>query len=265
VSDYTLYNADCLDVLPTLEPQSVDAVITSPPFNAGMEYEESAWTTLDQYIKWLCNCFVSLWDVCASGAWVICELQDMHVSPEHSHALPKQKEQFNMATGAHLTVAMIQRGFYYKGETIWDRGRWSGTPANRLTCAPGSPAILTQHSRVLFFRKPGGRKGIGHFPQQNNQWKSLWLRSIWAHVQPAQHASHPAVMPLSMARNLIAGWTLPDQTVLDPFTGTGTTGCASAIEGRRFVGIESDAAYFAIAAERIATAYEPLRHMQAAI
>jgi DNA modification methylase len=178
----------------------------------------------------------------------------MHVSPEHSHAFPKQKEQFNMATSAHLIISMITKGFYYKGDAIWDRGRWSGTPTSRLTCAPGSPAILTQHSRVLFFRKPGGRKGIGHYPQQSKEWKSQWLRSIWSHIQPTRHPNHPAVMPIAMARNLIAGWSLPNQNILDLFMGVGTTGCGAAIEGRHFIGIERDATYFAIAQERIAAA-----------
>lgn len=248
---YTIHHGDCLDVLPTLPDASVDAVVTSPPFNAGMEYEVSAWKTLRDYHDWLCCVFVAIWPVCASGAWVMIELQDMHVSPEHSHALPKQKEQFNMATSAHLTVAMIECGFYYKGEAIWDRGRWSGTPTSRLTCAPGSPAILTQHSRVLFFRKPGGRTGVGKHPQQPNDWKAKWCRSVWTHVQPTRIKGHPAVMPLVMAENLVSGWALPGHTVLDPFMGVGTTAMACANTGRMFIGIEKDAGYVAAAQRRI--------------
>jgi site-specific DNA-methyltransferase (adenine-specific) len=53
--------------------------------------------------------------------------------------------------------------------------------------------------------------------------------------------------------------------VLDPFMGSGTTGHACGNLGRRFIGIEKDEHYYNVAAERIATAYAPLRLMQEAV
>jgi hypothetical protein len=68
------------------------------------------------------------------------------------------------------------------------------------------------------------------------------------------HASnhHPTVKPIALMRWLCRLMTPPGGLVLDPFTGSGTTGCAAALEGFGFVGIEREAEYVAIAERRIA-------------
>jgi len=245
-----IVHGDCREVLPLIPDKSIDLVVTSPPFNANMEYEQGVWQSLNEYRDWLISCFISLWSVCGSGAWITCELQDLHVSPEHSHALPEQKEQFNMATSAYLTVAMDKAGWYFKGETIWDRGRWVNNMAGKMACAPGSPALLVQHSRVLFFRKPGGRKGVYQYPEESNEWKSKWCRTIWPHIQPEHDPNHPAVLPKSMAMGLIQGWSLPDSIILDLFMGIGTVPFAAKKLNRRSIGIEIEERYCEIAAKR---------------
>ncbi len=63
---------------------------------------------------------------------------------------------------------------------------------------------------------------------------------------------HPCVKPLSLMRWLCRLVTPPGGLILDPFAGSGTTGCAAVLEGFRFVGIEQDAEYCEIAKRRIA-------------
>ncbi len=60
-----------------------------------------------------------------------------------------------------------------------------------------------------------------------------------------------AVKPLSLMRWLVRLVTPPGGVVLDPFMGSGTTGCAAALEGFDFIGIEQDAEYAEIARRRI--------------
>lgn len=62
---------------------------------------------------------------------------------------------------------------------------------------------------------------------------------------------HPTVKPIDLMRWLIRLVTPPGGLVLDPFTGSGTTGCAAVLEGMRFVGVEREASYLAIADARI--------------
>jgi hypothetical protein len=70
---------------------------------------------------------------------------------------------------------------------------------------------------------------------------------------PSERAgsTHPTQKSLALMEWLVKLITAPDQTVLDCFMGSGTTGVAALRAGRQFVGIEMDATYFAIAQQRI--------------
>lgn len=70
-------------------------------------------------------------------------------------------------------------------------------------------------------------------------------------VQP-QRNHHPTVKPISLMAYLVRLVTPPNGTVLDPFLGSGTTGCAAVLEGFDFIGIEREPDYIAIAEARIA-------------
>jgi site-specific DNA-methyltransferase (adenine-specific) len=62
---------------------------------------------------------------------------------------------------------------------------------------------------------------------------------------------HPTVKPIALMRWLCRLITPPNGIVLDPFTGSGSTGAAAMLEGFNFVGIEQDAEYLEIARRRI--------------
>jgi DNA modification methylase len=65
---------------------------------------------------------------------------------------------------------------------------------------------------------------------------------------------HPTQKPIRLLTWLIENYTQKDDVILDPFMGSGSTGVAAMRTGRRFIGVEMDAGYFAIAQERIANA-----------
>lgn len=73
-------------------------------------------------------------------------------------------------------------------------------------------------------------------------------------MQSASKTSHPTQKPVALLEWLILTYSNESDTVLDPTMGSGTTGVACANTGRRFVGIEKDATYFAAAESRIMTA-----------
>jgi site-specific DNA-methyltransferase (adenine-specific) len=67
----------------------------------------------------------------------------------------------------------------------------------------------------------------------------------------ARRNHHPTVKPIALMRYLIRLVTPPNGVVLDPFTGSGTTGIAARLEGFKFIGIEQSAEYADIAQARI--------------
>jgi site-specific DNA-methyltransferase (adenine-specific) len=73
-------------------------------------------------------------------------------------------------------------------------------------------------------------------------------------MRTAEEKKHTCPKPLNMMEMVVRRYTEPESIVLDPFAGSGTTGVACANTGRRFIGIERDERYFAIASERIAAA-----------
>jgi DNA modification methylase len=243
-----IYCGDMKEILPKLK--NIGQVVTSPPFNAGMEYEKTSWGTLGEFIEFTKDWVRLSAETLRNGGWICVEVQDMHASPEHPHSLPGQKEQICFGTHAFIITELINSGLFFKASAIWNRGRWSGN-ASRLTCAPGSPALLIHHSNLLFARKPGGRRGAYDYPELSNQEKAIWCRSVWDHIQPEAINGHPCAMPVKMAQGFIMGWSLPPDVILDPFLGSGTTAVAAKELGRRYIGIEVEEKYCEISAKRL--------------
>jgi DNA modification methylase len=75
----------------------------------------------------------------------------------------------------------------------------------------------------------------------------------WRHAAPrgTDRPDHPTPKPLPLMLDLVSDFTDAEETILDAFAGSGTTGVASIRLGRRFIGIEKDPTYFALACERL--------------
>jgi len=72
------------------------------------------------------------------------------------------------------------------------------------------------------------------------------------HADAPETNTHPTVKPIALMRYLVRLITPPGGTVLDPFTGSGSTGCAAILEGFDFIGVEKEPEYVEIARRRIA-------------
>ncbi len=92
----------------------------------------------------------------------------------------------------------------------------------------------------LYGAPPKHRPGAGVIPGEVCKTESA-----------GRTTTHPCERSEQHVRFLVDKWSGPSETVLDPFMGSGTTGAACAVLGRRFVGIEIDERYFQIACERI--------------
>ena len=94
---------------------------------------------------------------------------------------------------------------------------------------------------------------IAHASGGAMRWNGGGRAAVWRHgtTKGLDRPDHPCPKPLSLMRELIEQFTDPDDVVLDPFCGSGTTLVAARDLGRRAIGIELSAAYAALAVERL--------------
>lgn len=157
----------------------------------------------------------------------------------------------------------------YGSETTWntsktpdiDRsgtGRW---PANVCLDEEAAGMLDAQTganvSRFLYTAKASRSEreaGLEGMPEVNpfdREGPSANFEKMGSKSSPRTNP-HPTVKPIALMRWLCRLVTPPNGLVLDPFTGSGSTGCAAALEGFRFVGIEREPEYAEIARRRIA-------------
>ena len=142
-------------------------------------------------------------------------------------------------------------------EFIQPLGRW---PANLIHDGSEEVTELLNDAARFFYCPKSSKKdrdqGLEGFERRNNMRVNGPRES-----EEAKHATklaniHPTVKPTELMRYLCRLVTCPGGTVLDPFTGSGSTGKAAVLEGFRFIGIEREAEYVAIADARIRAALE---------
>jgi site-specific DNA-methyltransferase (adenine-specific) len=99
--------------------------------------------------------------------------------------------------------------------------------------------------------------GISSLSEQDKELSKLtkeewreYTKSIW-YIANVTHEIHPAMFPLELSLRLIKMFSFRSEIVLDPFCGIGTTGIAALSNGRRFIGIDINSEYIAIAKKKI--------------
>jgi DNA modification methylase len=134
-------------------------------------------------------------------------------------------------------------------------GRW---PSNVILDKQASEQLEQQAGTSRFFYTAKASKsereaGLEGFPlKRAGALSGEETREDRPTNHPMRANVHPTVKPIDLMRYLIRLITPPHGTVLDPFMGSGSTGCAAALEGVSFIGIEREPEYFAIAQQRVA-------------
>jgi DNA modification methylase len=104
----------------------------------------------------------------------------------------------------------------------------------------------------------GSEEAVGLFPASKQDSAARFFYCAKASKQDRGENAHPTVKPTDLMRYLCRLVTPKGGIVLDPFMGSGSTGKAAVLEGFRFIGIEREAEYVAIAKARIAAESRPL-------
>lgn len=102
--------------------------------------------------------------------------------------------------------------------------------------------------------RPGqGCEGVPIWHRKGRKrWNGGGLPASWSFPIERLDREHPTQKPIGLMMKLVEQFTDPDDLVLDPFCGSGTTGVACLRLGRRFVGVERDPKYARLARERLA-------------
>lgn len=242
IGDCTMYCGDCANVLPLVG--SADVTITSPPYNMRTRIRNGQYTEREKSEH-----FSKKYEF-FHDALPIETYYDLHKTLL-AKFLAKTVLVFinvQIVTGSKEAWFRIIGDYakYLKDIIIWDKG--SGQPAMHNAVINRSYELILafeQHSEA------GRAFSKSHF--QRGEMPDIF-RIGRGTVEKVD--GHSAVFPIDLPRKLINGWTMPADTILDPFMGSGTTGVACAKMGRKFIGIEIEPKYFDIACKRIEEAYK---------
>lgn len=251
IGNATLYQNDCLEILPTLG--KVDAVVTSPPYDNLRTYEGQRAFDWPLYIDPLAAAV-------RGGGVLVWNVADAVVDGSETGTSFRQALAF-MESGLRLhdTMLYLKTNINFPDAARYESGFEymfvfsNGAPRtfNPIKDRPNKYAGLAMHGTD---RQADGSlspiSGLGKIINRVGKRFNWWFLT---NNQPSN--GHPAPMPFSMARDHIMSWTDEDGAVMDPFMGSGTTGVACAKLGRKFIGIELEPKYFDIACKRIEDAY----------
>ncbi len=223
---------DCLELLRSLEPESVQLFCTSPPYAQGKEYE----TGLD---------YDGLWNLMAGvaeAALPICKPSGFFfVNFGETTKYPRCMAEL-------YTTVFTEAGWLMHSRRVWLKaaGRVGYGPLQQTRSIP-----IAEFEHIWTFRKPPN-------PCEPSRDR-LRYRGVWGPFDDAANLSdHPCEFPVSLPAAAIRVWTDPGDLVVDPFCGSGSTGVAAIQEGRDFIGLELDPGYCEMARRRLETTTPPL-------
>ena len=245
-----LYHGDCLEIMPHLEP--VDLVLTSPPYDNlrtygghGFEFEPVA-NGIKRALK--------IGDVCV---WVV---GDETKNGCESLTSFKQAIYFVYNCGLNLHDTMI----YYKNSPPLTHKRYEQhfeymfvfLNGELITFNPILERKLYHDKRTQksVRREKDGTSDIGFASQKTTKIKgNVWRYNIGGgHVTKDKIAyEHPAIFPEQLAQDHILSWSNEGDTVMDTMAGSGTVAKMAERLNRRWIGIEIEEKYCAIAKQRI--------------
>ena len=240
--------ADALTALQQIASETVDIVLTSPPYNFDMEYDEhNDRSNSDDYLTTLVNIFDECIRVLKSGGRLIINIQPNYREYTPTHHL--------------ITSAMVDRGLIWRGEIVWLKNNLKKLTAWGSWMSPSCPYLSYPFEFIEVFSKDT----LKHFGDKENIdiTKNEFIEYVNGHWSIAPETrmkkfNHPAMFPEELARRCIKLFSYKNDLILDPFNGAGTTTLVAHQEERNYIGIDISEAYCKIAEDRIKRS-NPLR------
>ena len=260
-----IYSGSCSDILPTLTANSVDLIVTSPPY-ADQRKDTYGGVHPDKYVEWFLPIANELRRVLKDEGSFILNIKERVVNGErHTYVL-------------ELVLALRKQGWLWTEEYMWHKrnsypGKWPNRfrdgwerclhftkgknfamyqDAVRIPMGDWSRTRLRNLSETDR-RRDNSRVQSG-FGKKIENWVGRELTypdNVLYLATECGNKGHSATFPVDLPSWFIKLFTKPGDLVLDPFIGSGTTAVAAKQLGRYYVGIEIDPTYIRIAESRL--------------
>jgi len=277
MTTHTILTGDTRTLLPTLESQSVQTVVTSPPYWGLRDYQVDGQlgleATPEAYVTALVEVFREVNRVLRDDGTVWLNLGDSF-----------QDKQL-LGIPWRVAFALQADGWYLRSDIVWAKGvsfcpSYSGSVMpesvrDRPTRAHEYLFLLSKSSKYYYdaeavredgptyARKASGYKDFhkthlrggkqkGGFADKDVTTTGRNLRSVWTIKTQPNPDAHFATFPTALVDSCVKAGSRVNDLVLDPFAGSGTTGLVAMRLGRRFVGIELNPAYVTLAERDLA-------------
>ena len=301
MSNYTLLQGHCLEVLQTLPAESVQTCVTSPPYfglrDYGCDGQIGLESTPDAFVTSLVEVFAEVHRVLKSDGTLWLNLGDSYNGASTNRTGQngfndgRTNRDKRFSTGGidglkpkdligipwRVAFALQQYGWYLRQDIIWHKPNpMPESVTDRCTKAHEYIFLLSKSDRYYYdyeaikensksksegVRFGGNKYGDNDDPKyatrSGNVSKEYLMankRSVWTVCTKPFKGAHFAVYPTELIRPCILAGSRPGDTVLDPFNGSGTTGFVSMEERRKYIGIDINDEYLAIAEARIKSA-----------
>lgn len=236
MAEIKLYNQDCIEAIKDIEDNSVDLIITDPPYNLG-NFMKGRDTNLS---KMRDNFFATAgWDNMEFDEWT----KSMDAIFE-SAARVMKKGGAMIVFMAIIKVETIiklaeKHGFYYKTTGIWHK-------TNPMPRNMNLHFVNSTEAWIYFTYKTR----TGTFNNNGEVLHDFIETSVTPNSE-RKHGKHPTQKPEGLIKHFVEVLSNENDWILDPFMGSGTTGVAAKRQDRNFIGIELSSEYYEIAKERI--------------
>lgn len=237
------FNLKCQSVLEkeAFEKETIDLIITSPPYNVGKDYEQQKDNlTYEEYLnfseQWLKNCYQ--W---AKKSGRICL----------NLPLDKNKNGIN-SVYVDITALAKKVGWKYQTTIIWNEGNISKRTAWGSWMSASAPFVISPVEVIVILYK-GEWKKISLEISDINKWDFMeWTNGLWTfNGESSKKIGHPSPFPRELPKRCIKLFSFRGDTILDPFAGSGTTLIEAINNQRKAWGLEINEKYIELAKSRI--------------
>ena len=235
----------CEDILETeaIDRASVNLIITSPPYNIGMDYNSNDDRLeyaryMDWNDQWLSRCY----------HWL---------APKGRLCLNVPlDDRFHNPISAEFTDMLIRIGYKYHFTIVWHKVFTNRATSWGSWLSASAPYVIAPVEHIIIAYKDEWIRGKGESDIRKEEFLR-WTTGFWEFSgESAKRIGHPAPYPEELAKRCIKLFSFTDDLILDPFVGSGTTLVAAAKEHRRCIGIDIDKTYCELAIRRAETAIQ---------